>query len=338
MNIVSNELTRPIVGIENRTAQEVFDIMCDRFRLSALSPRVVSDEPPLTCPHIDKAIASGELSDDVVAELHTIRDINSQLRHSTWALRAQLESALSSAGEKEGEPPTDAEAKARLAEIVAKNPEDFGPGTNPLEDPPHPTSADKLEVVGWQHRLLRDGEVCVDWRDGEYRGPWLGFEIERRPTADHAAASRLIAEKDRELYLVRNERDNLLDNLHEATTRTEAAEAAIASVRAENERMRCDAGELVVAQYATSAAQARIADLEALIEAQHGDVVIRTAKLLYDKDDKIALLRKTIEVFGSSAVRDRIAEAVGCNHDLLHEALQAEVRAARSDSKGGENG
>jgi hypothetical protein len=25
------EVTRPIIGIENRTAQEVFDIMCDRF-------------------------------------------------------------------------------------------------------------------------------------------------------------------------------------------------------------------------------------------------------------------------------------------------------------------
>lgn len=30
-----DELTRPIVGIENRTAQEVFDIMC--ARLTALS-------------------------------------------------------------------------------------------------------------------------------------------------------------------------------------------------------------------------------------------------------------------------------------------------------------
>ena len=27
----ASELTRPIIGIENRTAQEVFDIMCDRF-------------------------------------------------------------------------------------------------------------------------------------------------------------------------------------------------------------------------------------------------------------------------------------------------------------------
>ena len=26
------DLARPIIGIENRTAQEVFDIMCDRFR------------------------------------------------------------------------------------------------------------------------------------------------------------------------------------------------------------------------------------------------------------------------------------------------------------------
>jgi hypothetical protein len=29
-------LTRPILGIENRTAQEAFDIMCDRFRRAAL--------------------------------------------------------------------------------------------------------------------------------------------------------------------------------------------------------------------------------------------------------------------------------------------------------------
>jgi hypothetical protein len=27
-----NDLTCPIVGIENRTAQEVFDIMVDRFK------------------------------------------------------------------------------------------------------------------------------------------------------------------------------------------------------------------------------------------------------------------------------------------------------------------
>lgn len=30
------ELTRPIIGIENRTAQEVFDILCSRFRANSL--------------------------------------------------------------------------------------------------------------------------------------------------------------------------------------------------------------------------------------------------------------------------------------------------------------
>lgn len=32
--LTSAELTRPIIGIENRTPQEVFDIMCDRVRRS----------------------------------------------------------------------------------------------------------------------------------------------------------------------------------------------------------------------------------------------------------------------------------------------------------------
>lgn len=33
------ELTRPIIGIENRTPQEVFDIMCDRIARSGLEAR-----------------------------------------------------------------------------------------------------------------------------------------------------------------------------------------------------------------------------------------------------------------------------------------------------------
>jgi len=32
------DILRPIIGIENRTAQEVFDIMCDRFRISHSLP------------------------------------------------------------------------------------------------------------------------------------------------------------------------------------------------------------------------------------------------------------------------------------------------------------
>lgn len=38
--IEAADLTRPIIGIENRTAQEVFDIMCDRIKLAP------APEPP----------------------------------------------------------------------------------------------------------------------------------------------------------------------------------------------------------------------------------------------------------------------------------------------------
>lgn len=43
---MTDNLTRPIVGIENRTAQEVFDIMVDRIRRSGQPPQeqTVSDE------------------------------------------------------------------------------------------------------------------------------------------------------------------------------------------------------------------------------------------------------------------------------------------------------
>lgn len=49
---MTNDLTRPIIGIENRTAQEVFDIMCSRFTayLAALGeqkPVASVDQPEL---------------------------------------------------------------------------------------------------------------------------------------------------------------------------------------------------------------------------------------------------------------------------------------------------
>lgn len=45
-------------------------------------------EPALTCPHIDKAISSGELSAETIRELETVRDINSQLRFAIWHFKA----------------------------------------------------------------------------------------------------------------------------------------------------------------------------------------------------------------------------------------------------------
>lgn len=49
---MQSELTRPIVGIESRTAQEVFDIMCDRFKIA------MSAAEPQTAPSVAvKALA-----------------------------------------------------------------------------------------------------------------------------------------------------------------------------------------------------------------------------------------------------------------------------------------
>ena len=61
--------------------------------LALVDVPAVESEPELTCPHIDKAIASGELSESVKAELHAIKDINSQLRYGMWVLKAQLSEA-----------------------------------------------------------------------------------------------------------------------------------------------------------------------------------------------------------------------------------------------------
>lgn len=93
------------------------------------------------------------------------------------------------------------------------------------------------------------------------------------------------------------------------------------------------------------ALEARIADLEELIEAQHGDVVVRTAKLLYEKDDKIAALSAEAErlcqerdearlnaaiIEGVSNELDTALSASNAEAERLREALtpSAETKAA----------
>ncbi|MDQ0132623.1 hypothetical protein J2T08_000524 [Neorhizobium galegae] len=49
---MANDLTRPIVCIENRTAQEVFDIMVDRFQRTP-PPQSHSRVRPLTKTQIE---------------------------------------------------------------------------------------------------------------------------------------------------------------------------------------------------------------------------------------------------------------------------------------------
>lgn len=51
-------LTRPIIRLQHRTPLEVFNIMCDRIRLSALR-----GEPCRECQAVSAAIGSGEFMD-----------------------------------------------------------------------------------------------------------------------------------------------------------------------------------------------------------------------------------------------------------------------------------
>lgn len=62
-------LVRPIIGIENRTAQEVFDIMSDRFQ-ALLSPEEVggSDQPVAW-----RCDGCGRLAKDPSADLATMQ-------------------------------------------------------------------------------------------------------------------------------------------------------------------------------------------------------------------------------------------------------------------------
>lgn len=83
---VMTELTRPIIGIEHRTAQEVFDIMCDRIRAVAQGETLCSCGLPMTVnPHPDAGKPGALL--EIGAMLVCIPCMTSS-RHQ-WAARAQ---------------------------------------------------------------------------------------------------------------------------------------------------------------------------------------------------------------------------------------------------------
>ncbi len=63
---MSDDLTRPIIGIENRTPQEVFDIMADRFR--ALSASIPNGEAvAYVHPNVLKALQAGGITATVIS-------------------------------------------------------------------------------------------------------------------------------------------------------------------------------------------------------------------------------------------------------------------------------
>lgn len=81
----------------HKAAYDYADKMTSTMTIETELPAVKVEwsEPPLTCPHIDKAVASGVLPEDVISELDEIRDINSQLRYGTWYLHSKATDAES---------------------------------------------------------------------------------------------------------------------------------------------------------------------------------------------------------------------------------------------------
>lgn len=74
-------VTRPIIGIENRTAQEVFDIMCGRFRAALSRPPVAAGAREgwkaanLLLAQIDYFIDAGEIDLDPAEDGAVVEEI-----------------------------------------------------------------------------------------------------------------------------------------------------------------------------------------------------------------------------------------------------------------------
>lgn len=82
-------LTRPIIGIENRAPQEVFDIMCDRFR---------SGTKETERPSLDRIELAERIADDYCGAHHDDLSRHDQVR---WSIAFDAaRAALSSRGTK----------------------------------------------------------------------------------------------------------------------------------------------------------------------------------------------------------------------------------------------
>lgn len=102
------------------------------------------NEPPLTCPHIDRALASGALPTAVSEELVAIRDINSQLRYGTWYLKARIK-------ELEAE-------VARYQLLLVAAIDDYDDAIKPAPDHKPFTFSDPVRQAEWERQRKERGE------------------------------------------------------------------------------------------------------------------------------------------------------------------------------------
>jgi len=84
MSDIGEQMMRPIIGIEYRTAQEAFDIMCERFRSSAAAIEARDAEIARLKQELDEAIAVAEdamvCEESADAEIARLREALTQAR------------------------------------------------------------------------------------------------------------------------------------------------------------------------------------------------------------------------------------------------------------------
>lgn len=165
--IEAADLTRPIIGIENRTAQEVFDIMCDRIKLAPPAPAGRGDGP---ITKEDLADALDCFWNAAIGEAHTrqagmdvasilaegINAVSIRLKERAAMLAAAPEPPANSQGSLDGSEPmmTDEEFKQLVAEVG--QPEDTLPYLRVPSPAADPVKAQLVEALKASDTALAD--------------------------------------------------------------------------------------------------------------------------------------------------------------------------------------
>ena len=111
---MTDDLTRPIIGIENRTAQEAFDIMCDRIEQERLARKSPSPQPHTGRAGVTEEDYSRLLNEYVEARI-AVREGNRQTYTAAEARVRSARAALNAALTVEPVAPTKDEIRNEIA-------------------------------------------------------------------------------------------------------------------------------------------------------------------------------------------------------------------------------
>lgn len=118
-------LTRPVIGLENRTPLEVFDIMCDRIRLASLT----GEGEPVAWRYRFVVDRDGGLSDWFVVEdaasiptrqQQTVQPLYTRPQPAAWPDREAVIACIRDAADRGFEAGREGNIHFRFADIIAR--------------------------------------------------------------------------------------------------------------------------------------------------------------------------------------------------------------------------